>query len=61
LSSSTLEKKKKKDEQEWKRSNEKKSWCTLTCHRCTNYLLEECFLQHHCINVFYSTISTLIL
>jgi hypothetical protein len=35
----------------------KKGWCTLTCHICTNYVLEESFLQHH-FNVFNNTTST---
>jgi hypothetical protein len=40
--SSVTSKKKNKNEKEAKRKI--KNWCTLTCHRCTSYLLEECFL-----------------
>jgi len=32
--------------------------CTFTYHRCTNYLLEERFLQHHFNNIFCSISST---
>ncbi len=51
----------KKNEQKWKRIKEKKVWCTFICHRCTSYLLEEHFLQHHFNNIFCNTALTLLL
>jgi hypothetical protein len=44
-----------------KKANKNKGWCTLICHKCTSYFLEEHFLQHHFSNVFYNTALTLLL